>query len=54
MWRETQLVLGKTDHLNCLNWRHSRSGQFARWEACLEKLDKRWFRLLVIVMFGIL
>ena len=44
-WRETQLVPGKTDHLNRLNWRHSRPGQFARWEACLEKFDRRWITL---------
>ena len=44
-WRETQLVLGKTDHLNRLNWRHCRPGQFARWEACLEKFDRRWINL---------
>ena len=29
-WRETQFVLGRTDHLNRLQWRHSRPGQFAR------------------------
>ena len=44
-WQETQLVLGKTDHLNRLNWRHSRPGQFARWEACLERFDRRWITL---------
>ena len=44
-WREAQLVLGKNDHLNRLNWRHSRPGQFARWEACLERFDRRWISL---------
>ena len=44
-WRETQLVLGKTDHLNRLNWRHCRPGQLARWEACLERFDRRWITL---------
>ena len=44
-WRETQLVLGKTDHLNRTQWRHSRPGQFARWETCLARLDKRWLSL---------
>ena len=44
-WRETQLVLGKTDRLNRTQWRHSRPGQFARWEACLERRDKRWIFL---------
>ena len=41
-WRETQLVLGRAGHLNRLKWRHSRPGQFARWEACLERPDRRW------------